>query len=263
MNNNTTNPSTKQGYTDIEKLAINNSVTQTQKSFQAAEQSYTTAGVAVNAAQAQVTATKQAYQETQSTTITAPASGMIVNLQDQVGDSVTAPTTAVTIAGSSTGPANVSTTTPQPVLVITNLSDPYISINISEDYATRVQQGQKASIVFDSLRNQTFTGSVTNVATVGLNAAGVVTYAARVVTDGLPSVLKPNMTALVTIETLRKDNVIDIPNSAIVTKDGTPYVLELKSDRKIPVALGEKGVAKTEVTSGLDAGTVIVANPEN
>lgn len=262
MNNNTTNPATKQSYTDLEKLAINNAVTQTQKDFQAAEQAYQTAGVSVTAAQAKVKQTKAAYAETQSATVYAPANGKIVNLQDKVGDSVSGSTTSVTIAGSTTGQAAISANTPQAVLVIANLSDPYISVNISEDYATRVATGQKASIVFDALKDQTFTGTVTDVATVGTNTQGVVTYGTRIVIDSLPAVIKPNMTALVTIETLRKDNVIDVPNSAVVTKDGSSYVLNAKNHKKIPVTLGTKGIAKTEIASGLDDETMIVANPE-
>jgi len=262
MNNNSINPSTKQSYTDLEKFAINNAVTQTQKDFQAAEQAYKTANVAVTAAQAKVTQTNQAYEETKSATVYSPASGKIVNLEDQIGDSVSAQSTGVTIFGSSTGQASITSIVPQAVLVIANLSDPYIGINIGEDYATRVEPGQKASIVFDALKDQTFTGTLSDVATIGTNIEGVVTYAARIITDSLPTVLKPNMTAVVTIETLRRDNVIDVPNSAVVGNGGNAYVIEAKNHKKILVTLGTKGVAKTEITSGLSAGTVIVANPD-
>jgi HlyD family secretion protein len=261
MNNNVTNPATKNSYTDLEKFAINNEVIQTQKGFEAAEQAYKTAGISVSAAQAKVTQTKQAYAETQSATVTSPASGKVINLEDQIGDAVSGQSTSVTIAGSSTGQASIVSSTPQAVLVIANLSDPYIDVAISEDYATRVFAGQKAIIVFDALKNQTFTGSVSYIATGGTNNQGIVTYAARIITEGLPAVIKPNMTALITIETLRKDNVIDVPNSAIVTKGESIYVLEAKTHKQLPVTLGVQGVTKTEITSGLHSGTVIVANP--
>ena len=225
MNGHTTNPATKNSYTDLEKFAINNAVTQTQKDFQAAEQAYRTADVAVSAAQAQVVQTKQAYDETKSTTVTAPASGTVVNLEEKVGDEVTAPKTAVTIKDTSSGQASISSTTPQAVLVIANLSDPYITASISEDYAARVMPGQKASIVFDSLKNKTFMGTVESIDTVGTTTDGVVTYNARITSNNITPNIKPDMTALITIETLRKNNVIDVPNSAIITKDGKSYVL--------------------------------------
>lgn len=261
MNNNTLNPATKQNYTDIEKFAINNAVIQTQKDFQAAEQIYVTAGDSVSAAEAQVTAAKQEYNETQSTAVTAPASGTVVNLDDKVGDSVSGPSTAVTIAGSATGQAALSSIVPQDVLVIANLSDPYISASISEDYATRVAPGQKASIVFDSLKGTTFSGTVQTIDTVGTENDGVVTYNARIIAPGITYAIKPNMTAIVTIETLRRNNVIVVPNSSIMSLNGNNYVLNASTHQKIPVTLGIKGVAKTVVTAGLTPGTQIVANP--
>jgi HlyD family secretion protein len=261
MNNNTNNPSTGKSYTDLEKFAINNSVTETQKAFQAAEQAYKTAGVAVSAAQAKVTETKRAYDETRSATVYAPASGTVVNLEQKVGDEVSAPKTAITIKGTSSGQASIYSTTPQTVLVIANLSDPYLSASISEDYAARVQAGQQAWIVFDSLKNKTFIGTVQSIDTVGTTTDGIVTYNSRIVAGGITPNIKPNMTALITIETLRKDDVIDVPNSAIITKSGKTYVENAQTRQEIPVTLGTQGVAKTVITSGLTPGTVIVANP--
>jgi HlyD family secretion protein len=266
MINNSTNPATKNSWTDLEKLAINNAITQTQKDFQAAEQAYKTAGVTVTATQATVTQTKQVYDETKSATVYSPANGKVVNLQDQIGDSVISQlgqSAANPTPGASTDQAAYTPGSQQPVLIIANLSDPYISVNISEDYATRVMQGQPASVEFDAWRGETFPARVSDLATVGTNLQGVVTYAARIQTSPLPVVIKPNMTALVTIETLRRDNVIDVPNSAIVSGNGNTYVLAAKTHKQIPVVPGEKGVAKTEITSGLDEGTVIVANPNS
>ena len=262
MINNSTNPSTKNSWTDLEKLAINNAVVQTQKDFQAAEQAYKTAGVTVTAAQASVTQTKRSYDETRSAMVYAPANGKVVNLQDQIGDAVSSLYASNPTPGAESSQA-YSAAASQPVLIIANLSDPYINVNISEDYATRVMQGQPASVVFDAWRGETFPARVSDMATVGTNLAGIVTYAARIQTSSLPSIIKPNMTALVTIETLRRDGVVDVPNSAIVSVNGNTYVLAAKTHKQLPVILGEKGVAKTEITSGLDSGTVIVANPNS
>ena len=255
-NTHTQNPATKNDYTELEKSQIDSAVVQTQKDFEAAQQAFKSADTTVTAAQATVATTLQAYQETQSTTVTAPASGTIANLLVREGDQVGA------LQPTSPSQSATTTTTVQPVLVIANLSNPYISINISEDYAVRVTRGQKAVVVFDALKDRTFMGRVTDLATVGTNIQGVVTYAGRIVVNNLPSSIKPNMSALIAIETLRKNNVIDAPNSAIISKRETTYVLEAKSHKQIPVKLGLKGITKTEITEGLSEGIVIVANPE-
>ena len=195
--------------------------------------------------EAALSSAKQSYDETQSVTVTSPAGGTVTNLLASTGDQVYASTA----------------TSPSPVLVIANLKNPYITATISEDYAARVVTGQKASIVFDSLPNQTFQGMVERVDTVGTDTNGIITYGARVEAFNLPPNIKPNMTAVITIETLRINNVLDVPNSAVILKDGINYVEEAYSHKLIPVTLGTKGTAKTVITNGLAYGTVIVANP--
>ena len=247
-NNHDQNPATKNAYTDLEKFAIDNAVTQTQKDFQAAEQAYKTGDVSINTSSAQVAQTKEIYDETQSTSVYAPATGTVVNLSLKVGDQVTA------VQSASLSPA-------LPVLVIANLGNPYISTNISEDYATRVTNGQKVNIVFNSLKDQSFTGSIEALDMVGTNTQGVVFYTARISVDNLPRSIKPNMTALIDIETLRRDNIIDVPNSAIITKNGKNYVQQAVKHNLIAVQVGTKGISKTEIISGLAVGTIIVASP--
>ncbi|MGH7203940.1 MAG: efflux RND transporter periplasmic adaptor subunit [Candidatus Levyibacteriota bacterium] len=259
-NNHTQNPATKNDYTDLEKFAIDNAVVQTQKDFEAAEQTYKTTNVGVAAAQAQVQQTKRLYAETQSVEVTAPAAGKIINLQAQIGDQVSAPSNASGGSGPTVAP--LSTTSTQPVLVIGNLNNPYIQADISEDYASRINVGQKASLVFDSLKEKTFTGSVSSIATVGTTNQGIVTYPARITAEDLSSEIRPNMTALITIETLRKDNVLDVPNSAIINKNGRLFVQRADNKQLLPVTSDLKGFAKTEVTDGISAGTVIIANPD-
>lgn len=254
------NPATKTGYTDLEKQGIDRAVVQTQKDFEAAQQAYKTADVTVNAASAQVATTQSLYQETQSATVTAPIGGKIVNLLVQNGDQVN---TGAAVNPTS-APSQITTIGNQssPVLIIANLDNPIISASISEDYITRISTGQKVYVVFDALRDKTFTGKVENIATVGTTSQGVVSYDARISADNLPVSIKPNMTALITIETLRKNSVIDVPNSAVVSGQDGPYVLEAKTHKKIPVNIGVKGVSKTEIVSGLTEGSVIVASPD-
>jgi HlyD family secretion protein len=207
-------------------------------------------------AQAQVASTLLAYQETQSVTVVSPANGRIVNLLSTIGDQVMAqsPQTATTLT-------TITQPSVQPVLVIANLGDPYIKASISEAYAARIMQGQRVAIVFDALKNLTFHGIISDIATVGTTSQGIVTYDTRIQVSALPSRIKPNMTALITIETLRKDNVLTVPNSAIIAKNNSTYVIQAKTHKKLPVVLGTKGIAKTEIMKGLFEGIQIVANP--
>lgn len=255
-NDHTQNPATKNDYTDLEKLAIDNAVIQAEKDFRAAEQAYKSADIAVSAAQAQVTQTQQAYAETQDVTVTAPASGTVDNLLVRVGDQVIAPSTTTTTSSAASQA--------DPVLVIANSNNQYISSTVSENYAPFIKAGQKISIIFDALKDKEFTGHVESINEYGTtDAQGIVTYSARFIVNNVSFEVKPGMTAIISIETLRKNDVVDVPNSAIVKKDGKFYVVKAntRNNKFVEVTLGTKGITKTEVVSGLTDGTVIVASP--
>lgn len=259
-NENSQNPSTKKDYTELEKQSIDAAVTQAEKDFKVAEKKYLEADSAVSAEQADLTKAQLALAATKSITVKAPAAGTIVNLQKQVGDQVVAQS-STSQALAQLGLGGTTDTTP-PVLVIANLGNPALTASISEAYIPRIEVGQKAEIVFDALKDKTFNGLVESIDTVGTVMNGIVTYNARFSGQSIPLNIKPNMTALVTIETLKKENVLTVPNSAIIQRDGKNYVQKTNSKNEMfEVELGTKGIAKSEIVSGLSDGTVINSNP--
>lgn len=226
--------------------------TTVQNDWYAAEAKYKNQQSVIAKSEAALSSAKQLYDETQSVTVTAPAGGTIANFLAHKGDQVTAGFISQT-TGLPTAP---------PVLVVTNAGDPSLTADVSQDYAVRITPGQKVTIVFDALKNEEFVGRVEDIATVGLTTKGTVTYTTRITPQTVSPKIKSNMTALLSIETLRKDNVLAVPNSAIVSEEGQTYVLQAKNHKKLPVKLGLKGITKTEVIEGLSTGTSIVTNPE-
>lgn len=209
-NNNTTNTSTKKDYTDLEKDSVDGALIQAQKDFIATETKYKEADIAIGAANAQVTVTKIAYDDT------------IVN-------------------------------------------EPLITADVNEIYLPRIAVGQKTTIVFDAFNNQTTTGLVKSIDTVGAVKGGVVTYEIKISMDAIPSGVSANMTAIITIETLRKNAILSIPNSAIIAKNNKNYVEQIikQKNNLVEINTGIKGLAKTEVINGLGEKDVIVANPND
>lgn len=209
-NNNTTNTSTKKDYTDLEKVSVDGALIQAQKDFIATETKYKEADIAIGAANAQVTVTKIAYDDT------------IVN-------------------------------------------EPLITADVNEIYLPRIAVGQKTRIVFDAFDNQTTTGLVKSIDAVGAVKGGVVTYEIKISMDAIPSGVSANMTAIVAIETVRKNSILSVPNSAIIAKNNKNYVEQIIKQKTnlIEINTGIKGLAKTEVISGLGEKDVIVANPND
>jgi HlyD family secretion protein len=236
------NPSTNKAYTQGDIDSIQSALTSARYTFSKDEKKYNEADIAINAARASLTKMQLAYSATQNITVKSPTSGTIANLQKNLGDQTS---------------ANAA-----PVLVVADYRNPTIEVSINEAYVPRIRLGQKAHIVFDALKTQIFDGVLTNIDSIGSNESGSVTYKAKLEITNLSEIIKPNMTALITIETLRKNNVLTVPNSAVSMKDNKYYVYEKINPAKyklIEVALGERGVTKSEVKSGVAAGAIIRA----
>ena len=141
--------------------------TTAQDDWLAAEANYKNQKDVIAKDNASLASTKQGYDETQSVTVTAPASGKVINLAAKVNDQVAAPLPAA-IQASQTD----STQSPNsPVLIIANFSNPIIVSAVDQVNIPRLAVGQKASIVFDALPNQTFSGSVDHIDAAGKGAA--------------------------------------------------------------------------------------------
>lgn len=263
-NDNTTNPSTNNDYTDLEKQAIDSSLTQAQKDFSTAEQKYKEADTAIMAAKAAVSSTWLTYQSTQDAVVTAPAPGTIANFSSSIGDKV-----AVAALTSSVSPA---------LVILGNLSKTSIKITLNEVDINKVKAGQSTTIIFDAFRDKSYKGHIATVDTAGTNTNGVITYNVIVILDDQDNNVKTEMTATVSIETAKHENVLTVPNSAVKPYKGGKAVVVAgagngnqvtnKAGRKIPyhylpIKIGLKGIVKTEVIEGVTEGTKIVTSSIN
>lgn len=262
-NENSQNPSTNKDYTEFEKQSIDASVVQAEKDFKVTEKKYNEADSTIAAEQADLNKAQLALAATQSITVKAPASGTVANLQKQVGDQVKAGSSATSQTLALLSGQQVESA--PPVLYITDFGNPALTVSINEAYIPRIESGQKATVTFDGLKDKEFHGVIQSIDAIGTKTNGIVSYNARITISDLTENIRPNMSGLVTIETLREDNVMTVPNSAIITKDGKTYVQKAntKDNALIEVTLGTKGTSKTEVTDGLTEGMVIAADPSS
>ncbi|MFA7301594.1 MAG: hypothetical protein WC069_04745 [Candidatus Shapirobacteria bacterium] len=207
---NTTNPTTKEDYTDLEKLSIDSKLVQAEKDFRSSETKYKEAGISIAAAQAQVSLAKIAYEDT-----------------------------------------------------LTN--EPLLTVFVNEVYAPKVSLGQKVNITFDAMKDVGYHGKIVYIDSVGTVTGGVTTFEVKIEIVDLPAEIKPNMTAIATIELIRKENTIAIPMSAIIYQDGKAFIQKASSEDGVltPVELGEKGFSKVEILSGLDGETAVLVRPNS
>ncbi|MBG0784455.1 MAG: efflux RND transporter periplasmic adaptor subunit [Anaerolineaceae bacterium] len=175
--------------------------------------------------------------------VEAPFDGVVTVLSVQPGDVVKAGAQAVQLD---------------------DLSHLFLDVQISEVDIPLVEIGQPAELVFDAYYEDTFSGEVVEISPVGSSIQGVVEYAVRIQLEDGDGKIKPGMTASVNIIVEEKDDVLVVPNSAIVTLDGQEQVFVNRNGNfvAVPVTLGSYSDYYSEIIEAdIEEGELIVIDP--
>jgi HlyD family secretion protein len=201
----------------------------------AAEVNLRSAEAQVRSAQAQVTqaraSLRQAQVNLEKTVITSPIDGIVIARNVDVGQTVAA-----------------SLQTPTLFVIAADLSQMQLKANIDEADLGRVDEDQAVTFTVDAYPGQTFRGTVRQVRLNPVVEQNVVTYAAIISAPNPELRLKPGMTASVTIEVARRDDVLRLPNAALRFKP-TDELLRALDVHEAPAA--KPGIVWTYVEGRL------------
>lgn len=152
--------------------------------------------------------------------------------------------------------------------MITEISadDAYeITLDVPEADITKLAVGQVADITFDAFGDRVvFAGTVYAVNPAEKVLSDVVFYEAKVVlnTEQDLTMVKPGMSANVTIHTAQKDDALYVPTRAVLERGGVPYVRVPKNEsefEEVAVTTGLKADdGLTEIVSGLTEGQTVI-----
>jgi len=120
------------------------------------------------------------------------------------------------------------------------------------------------TLVFDAAQSKTYNGQVIKVSGAGESTSGAVNFVVTVELTDADELVKPGMTAAVTITIKEINNALLIPNRAVRVVDGQRVVYVLKDGvlTAVEVRLGATSDSMSEVVGGdLKEGDVIVLNP--
>ncbi len=131
-------------------------------------------------------------------TIRSPVDGIVISRSVDVGQTVAA-----------------SFQTPTLFSIAQDLTKMQIDTNVDESDIGRAVKGQSVVFTVDAWPSKTFTGVVSQVRNAPIVTQNVVTYNVVILVDNRELLLKPGMTANVTIEVKKFENVLKIPNAAI------------------------------------------------
>jgi HlyD family secretion protein len=201
---------------------------------------------------------KQAEIALENATLRAPFAGIVAQVNVVPGSVAT-----VASAASAAGPA----------IRLINRNPLHVDLRLSENDVAKVQLAQPVRVSIPSLGAWSTDGRVNFVAPAAENVSGVVTYVTRVSFPDNDPQVKVGMTADLTIEIARKDNVLLVPNTALLPKGtgraaqipdpSAPSTAGRPAVREVDVQVGLSDGTYTEVLSGLSEGQQVIALPDS
>ena len=202
-------------------------------------------------------ALERAQRELDRTTITAPTAGMVISRDVDVGQTVAASLSA-------------------PILfeIASDLSQMHIYANVSEADIGQVSEGQRVIFNVDAYRDRNFEGEVIQVRNAPLMEDNVVHYETIIAVDNAERLLKPGMTAEVSVITDERHDVLRVRNTALRARlpdhirpadapeedgmNGQAYLLQEGEIIPKRVKTGLSDGLHTEIIEGLEEGNELV-----
>jgi HlyD family secretion protein len=168
----------------------------------AAQVARSSADAQVRAAAAQITQARasrsQAQVNLQKTVITSPIDGIVIARDVDVGQTVAASLQAPTL-----------------FVIAADLAQLQVKASVDESDVGNIKPGQPVTFRVDSYPNETFRGAVQQVRLNPVVEQNVVTYATIITAPNRELKLRPGMTANVSVEVARRDDVLRVPNATL------------------------------------------------
>ena len=198
-------------------------------------------------------ALERAQRELDRTTIHSPTNGIVISRNVEVGQTVAASLSA-------------------PILfeIATDLSLMQIHANVSEADIGMVQEGHRVEFQVDAYRERVFIGDVIQVRNAPMMEDNVVHYETIIAVSNDERLLKPGMTAEVSVITEERENVLRVRNTALRARlpdtirppdaernddmNGQVYLLQDGNIVAQAVRTGLSDGVFTEIIEGLDEG---------
>ncbi|HYC82919.1 MAG TPA: efflux RND transporter periplasmic adaptor subunit [Candidatus Paceibacterota bacterium] len=160
--------------------------------------------------------------------------------------------------------AEVGETIPSgdPIITVISSNQYQIEANLPEADMAKVKVGAEADVVLDAYGSDAvFKAKIVSIDPAETLIDGVATYKTVIQFVDADERIKSGMTADIAIKGERKENVLAVPQRAIIAKDGQKFVQVLKGEEvvEIPVKTGLKGTdGNIEIIEGIAEGDKII-----
>ena len=140
------------------------------------------------------------------------------------------------------------------VALIFEYSKVKVEFNLSEVQGGAISKSQKVDIEIDALPGQLFKGKVSEISPVIDPMTR--TISARAVINNPKKILRPGMTARITINLDEKDDVLSIPKHALL--DSYLFIVKDSTAERRDVVVGLIGDENVEILQGLSQGEPVI-----
>ena len=170
--------------------------------FEAAQVNLRSAEAQLKSAEAQVIQAQASLNQNEvnleHTVIHAPIDGIVISRLVDMGQTVAA-----------------SLQAPELFVIAADLTKMRVIANIDESDVGRIRPNQRVAFTVDAYPAEEFEGSVTQIRLEPVIQQNVVTYATVIDAPNPDLKLKPGMTATISLEIARRENVVRIPSAAL------------------------------------------------
>lgn len=157
------------------------------------------------------------------------------------------------------------TVSPQlPVMTISDVSKVKLHLQVSEEAISKIEEGSSAYVTVNSLSQQPFFASVSNLSKVADNQS--LLYPLEVILENPKGELKPGMFATVKLILDKKEGVWVLPIDSVLQKEDRKFVYvvdESRIAREVEVTTGIQNDELIEITSGLTEGMQVVVKGQD
>ncbi|WP_455366845.1 efflux RND transporter periplasmic adaptor subunit [Kaarinaea lacus] len=198
------------------------------------------------------------------TSIYAPIDGVVISRDVDVGQTVAASLQAPTL-----------------FTIAQDLTRMQIETEVDEAFIGSIAEQQPVKFTVFAYQNRKFIGRVAQVRLNPKVEAGVVKYNCIIHVDNKDLSLKPGMTATVSIEVDRRENILKVPNTALrfvpqwpadqlkairnqmKRNEGLIWIIQGESLQPLPVTIGIIGEKETEISGeGIMEGMAVAVPPK-
>ena len=145
------------------------------------------------------------------------------------------------------------------IVTLDDSSEIYVDLKIPENFATVIKKDLSVIAKFSGIKDKIYTGKINGVASrINAETRSILT---RVKIDNPDYELIPGSLLEITLSTNKRDS-LSIPDTSIILEGNKAYVYKVSKDNitnRSEIKIGLRNDGKVEVTSGLNAGDIIVA----